>query len=139
MTTDDIPPRLSPDEMPPFTNQASVEHCWRSLMGRLGFSSPQLWLLFVDGDRPMHLLQVEGVPLAPSSAETASVAQLLDHLLDDRRGCAFLYARPGGPGRTRGDLAWARALASICARWPVHLANDVELRVAAPDDLAAAG
>lgn len=62
MTTDDaIPPRLSPDEMPPFTDQAS------------------------------------------------------------------------------GDLAGARAPVSICDRWPVHLANDVEVRVAAPDDLAAVG
>ncbi|WP_207009251.1 hypothetical protein [Nocardioides aromaticivorans] len=74
MTPADIPPRLSPDEMPPFTDQASV-----------------------------------------------------------------LFARPGGSSRTAGDLAWARILRSICDRWPVHPANDVELRVAAPDDLAAAG
>lgn len=139
MTSDDIPPRLSPDEMPPFTDQASVEFAWRSLMGRLGFSSPQLWLLFVHGDRPGHLLHVDDVPLCPSPAEQATIAQFLDHLVDDRRSCAFLFARPGGPGRTAGDLAWARTLASICDRWPVHLANDVELRVAAPDDLAAAG
>lgn len=139
MTTDDIPPRLSPDEMPPFTDQASVELAWRSLMGRLGFTRPQLWVLFVVGDRPLHLLHVEDVPLQPSTAESQGIAQLVDQLLDERRSCAFLFARPGGPGRTAGDLAWARALASICGRWPVHLANDVELRVAAPDDLAAAG
>lgn len=139
MTPADIPPRLSPDEMPPFTDQASVEHCWRSLMGRLGFASPQLWLLFVDGDRPLRLLLIEDVPLCPTRTERASLAQLLDHLVDDRRSCAFLFARPGGSSRTAGDLAWARILRSICDRWPVHLANDVELRVAAPDDLAAAG
>ncbi|HWJ10685.1 MAG TPA: hypothetical protein VNS46_15005 [Nocardioides sp.] len=139
MTTDDIPPRLSPDEMPPFTDQASVERAWRSLTGSAGFSSPELWLLFVDGDRPQHLLQVEDVPLHPSPAECSSVQQLLEHLLDGRRSCAFLFARPGGPARTAGDLAWARALAAISDRWPVHLANDVEVRVAAPDDLAAAG
>ena len=137
--TSDIPPRLSPDEMPPFTDQASVEFAWRSLMGRLGFSGPQLWLLFVDGDRPLQLLHIEDVPLHPSPAERDTIAQFLDRLLDERRSCAFLFARPGGPGRTEGDLAWARTLASICDRWPVHLANDVELRVAAPDDLAAAG
>lgn len=137
MTTDDLPPRLSPDEMPPFTDQASVELAWRSLIGRPGFSTPQLWLLFVDGDRPLHLLQVEDVPLQPHGAEIDAIAQMLDHLLDERRSCAFLFARPGGPGRTAGDLAWARALAATCDRWPVHLANDVEVRVAAPDDLAA--
>jgi hypothetical protein len=139
MTSDDIPPRLSPDEMPPLIDQASVEFAWRSLIGSAGFTSPELWLLFVDGDRALHLLQVEDVPLRPSPGECANIAQLLDQLLDERRSCAFLYARPGGRDRTPGDLAWARALASISDRWPVHLANDVEVRVAAPDDLAAAG
>ncbi|TWG91024.1 hypothetical protein L615_008500000180 [Nocardioides sp. J9] len=141
MTTDDqqIPPRLSPDEMPPFTDQSSVEHAWRSLMGELGFATPQLWLLFVDGDRPRHVLNVEDVPLHPGASECATLGRLVEQLVGGDRTCAFLYARPGGPGRTPGDLAWARALSATCDRWPVHLANDVELRVAAPDDLAATG
>jgi hypothetical protein len=136
---DEIPPLLPPDRMPPLTDQAALEHTWRALMGRLGFALPQLWLLFVDGDRPRHLLEVEDVPLHPTPADRAGLAAMLGHVLDDRRSCAFLYARPGGPGRTPGDLAWARTLSSISGSWPVHLANDVELRVAAPDDLAATG
>ncbi|WP_157538592.1 MULTISPECIES: hypothetical protein [unclassified Nocardioides] len=140
MTRDhENPPLLPPHLMPPLTDQAALERTWCTLMGRLGFATPQLWLLFVDGERPRHLLEVEDVPLHPTSADRAGLAGMLEHLLDERRSCAFLYARPGGPGRTPGDLAWARALSGVCARWPVHLANDVELRVAAPDDLAAAG
>lgn len=135
---DHIPPLLPPDQMPPIVDQASLEDTWRRLMGRLGFSRPQLWLLFIDGDRSRHVVNVEDVPLHPTTAELDGVRSMLDHIIDDRRSCAVLYARPGGPARTPGDLAWARGLAAATGGgWPVHLANDIELRVAAPDDLAA--
>lgn len=138
--TDDfsgIPPLLPPDQMPPITDQASLEHTWRALMGELGFSKPQLWLFFIAGDRPGPVLNVEDVPLHPSQEEIDGLERLLADVVADDRTCAFLYARPGGSGRTPGDLAWARALAAVPgATWPVHLANNVELRVAAPDDLA---
>ncbi|KRA31240.1 MULTISPECIES: hypothetical protein [unclassified Nocardioides] len=136
----EIPPLRPPHEMPPLTDQTSLENTWRALMGELGFAVPQLWLLFIDGDRPLHVLEIKDVPLHPSPVEIESVAVMLEHIVDDEHSCAFLYARPGGAGRTAGDLAWARGLArTVDGRWPVHLANDVELRVAAPDDLAAAG
>ncbi|HWJ66755.1 MAG TPA: hypothetical protein VNT31_08765 [Nocardioides sp.] len=138
---DDIPQLRRPEDMPPVTDQASLAHAWRALMGELGFASPQLWLLFLDGDRLRNLLKVEDVPLDPTDRELAGVRSLLEPVADRPRSCAFLYARPGGPGRTPGDLAWARGLTGVfgAAGWPVHLANDVELRVAAPDDLAQAG
>ncbi|WP_182379621.1 hypothetical protein [Nocardioides sp. WS12] len=136
----EIPQLLSPHLMPPLTDQAALENTWRAMMGELGFAVPQLWLLFIDGDRPLHVLQIKDVPLHPSPVEIESVRVILDRVVDDQHSCAFLLARPGGAARTAGDLAWARGLASITGdRWPVHLANDVELRVAAPDDLAAAG
>lgn len=140
---DDIPPLLPPHLLPPLTDQCSLDRAWRALMGELGFDGPQLWLLFVDGDRPRHVVRVDDVPLAPTARDLAGVATLVDGIVDGPRSCAFLYARPGGAERSAGDLAWARGLAEIGLGghrvWPVHLANDVELRVAAPDDVAAAG
>lgn len=134
---DSTPPLLPPDEMPDITDQAALHDTWRALMGELGFAAPQLWLLFVDGPRPRHVLKVEDVPLHPEADEVAQLARMIEPMLDGRRTCAFLYARPGGRARTAGDLVWARELAAINDRWPVHLANDVELRVAAPDDVIA--
>lgn len=139
----DIPPLQPPHLMPPLTDQSSLDRTWRALMGELGFGSPQLWLLLVDGDRPRQVVRVDDVPLAPTPKVLAGVATLVEDVVGGPRSCAFLYARPGGPTRTDGDLAWARGLGEIGLgsdhTWPVHLANDVELRVAAPDDLAAAG
>lgn len=135
----DIPPRHSPDDMPPVVDQASLEYAWRSLMGRLGFGFPQLWLLFLEDGRCGPMVAIDEVPLAPEARDIASVGNLLGHLVERGSQVAFLYARPGR-GRTPGDLAWARGLGSLFPDgWPVHLANDVELRVAAPDDLAQAG
>lgn len=137
--TPDIPPRLSSDQMPPVVDQASLEHAWRSLMGRLGFGIPQLWLLFLEDGHCGPMLVIDEVPLVPDAKDVASIRQLLGHLVEQGRQVAFLFARPGR-GRAPGDLAWARELGRLFPDgWPVHLANDVELRVAAPDDLAEAG
>lgn len=122
--------------MPPITDQASLEYAWRSLVGRLGFDSPQLWVLFLEGDRMMHLINFAEAPADPTPDEVQAVVNVVDHLSDDPRFCAFMWARPGTRGFTAGDLAWARGL-SRPGGWPVHVANDVELRVVAPDDLAA--
>lgn len=135
MTDDDIPPLLPPDQMPPISDQAALHHLWRALMGRLGFAQPQLWTLFLDGDRPLHLAEVVGVPLEPVPDDIDNLRVLTRHALEHDLACAFLYARPGPMTRTPGDLAWARGLATLDGRWPVHLANDVEVRVVSPDDL----
>lgn len=132
---DAVPPLLRPDQMPPLVDQAALEFVWRSLMQELGFAAPQLWLLFIDGDRAQHLLKVEDVPEHPEPGEHRQLARMLDSVLGGQRTCAFLFARPGGPTRTAGDLAWARALREVSDQWPIHLANDIELRVVAPDDL----
>lgn len=141
MTSDDPDtPRLRPPHlMPPITDQAALEGTWRALMGELGFAVPQLWLLFIDGAQPRHVVHVEDVPLFPGERDLEQVRGLLGLVVGETRSCAVLYARPGGTRRTPGDLAWARGLSGIGGPWPVHLANDNELRVAAPDDLAAAG
>ncbi|HWI43090.1 MAG TPA: hypothetical protein VNS81_05685 [Nocardioides sp.] len=135
----DVPPRLTPDQMPPVVDQASLEYAWRSLMGDLGFDFPQLWLLFLEDGHCGPMLAIDEAPLVPDARDLDSIKALLGPLVDRGRQVAFLFARPGR-GRTTGDLAWARGLAALFPDgWPVHLANDVELRVAAPDDLAVAG
>lgn len=137
MTDRDHPPLLPADEMPPIVDQASLEHTWRALMGELGFADPQLWMLFVQDRRVRNLGKIEDVPADPSPDQTQAVLRLLGHLSADPTFCAFLYARPGQAGLTPGDLAWARGLTRP-GGWPVHVANDVELKVVSPDDLAAA-
>jgi hypothetical protein len=53
---------------------------------------------------------------------------------------AILLTRPGSNPMNNADRSWARGLTSAARRLgvsmgPVHFANDVELRVFAPDDL----
>jgi hypothetical protein len=137
MTDHDIPPLLPPEQMP-ITDQASLERTWRALMGELGFAEPQLWMMLLADGRCLHLVKTEGVPSHPSRSDTEAVLDLARQIHDDPASCAYLYARPGGRGLTAGDLAWARGL-SAPGGWPVHVANDHQLRVVAPDDLAEAG
>jgi hypothetical protein len=138
MTDHDIPPLLPPDQMPPITDQASLEHTWRALMGELGFAGPQLWMMFLVEGRCLRLVKTEDVPEHPSRDDTEAVLDMVRHIDDDPAFCAYLYARPGRRGLTDGDLAWARGLFTP-GGWPVHVANDHQLQVVAPDDLAAAG
>jgi hypothetical protein len=125
-------PRRIPD-------QATLERAWRQLMDPLGFRTPQLWLLFLQGFRPRQLLRTSHVPLDPVCADLDRIGVLLERVLMRGESCAFLYARPGPAGQTERDLAWARGLTRISTGWPVHLANDDEVRVAAPDDLLLSG
>ena len=55
---------------------------------------------------------------------------------------AFLLTRPGRNPIDDADRSWASGLTSAAQQhnasmWPVHFANDAELRVFAPDDLLA--
>ncbi|HEY1117108.1 MAG TPA: hypothetical protein VGE43_05355, partial [Acidimicrobiales bacterium] len=61
----DFPPLLPPEQMPDIVDQVTLDHTWRALMGGLGFAEPQLWALFIDCHRPLHVAKVEGVPLHP--------------------------------------------------------------------------
>jgi len=137
--THEIPEMVPVDQMPPITDQRSLEHTWRMLMGKLGFADPQLWMLFLDAAGRIELIApVHESPLEWEDDMRAGLLQVLESVAPD--SVAFLFARPGGRLRTPADLTWARALAEISRRlgypWPVHLANDFELTVVAPDDLA---
>jgi hypothetical protein len=133
----DIPPLLPPGPLPPLVDQAALERTWRSLMGRLGFASAQLWVLLVDGEQPLHVIEVTDLPPDPEQRDVEGIGLLVHQARQHDLSCAFLYARPGRPTRTDGDMAWVRGLVALDDRWPVHLANDAELRVVAPDDLVA--
>jgi hypothetical protein len=51
----------------------------------------------------------------------------------------MLLMRPGRNPMDDADRSWARFLISVAdqlsvSMWPVHFANDIELRLLAPDD-----
>jgi hypothetical protein len=143
-TPEDIPELLPPDEMPPITDQLTLHRTWRALMGPLGFARRQLWVMHVGADdRPLGVVQVDDVPahLDPEHAELVVRTMAEATGAGEEVSFAFLLARPGRASRTTADLSWARGLTRACRAvglraWPVHLANDREIAVVAPDDLA---
>jgi hypothetical protein len=141
---DDVPELLPPDEMPPITDQMTLHRTWRALMGPLGFARRQLWVMHVgDDDRPLGVVQIDEVPAELDPEHAEMVVSMLREAAGDVT-FAFLFARPGRSPRTAADLSWAVGLTRACRAagvraWPVHLANDRELTVVAPDDLADAG
>jgi hypothetical protein len=141
---DEIPPLLPPDEMASVTDQATLHHTWRALMGPLGFADRQLWVLFLSADgRPLGVTPVHDVPPRLDADEADLLMALLGEAGDDM-SVAFLYARPGRGPRTADDLTWASGLVRACRAagvptWPVHLADDRQLSVVGPDDLEDAG
>ncbi|WP_141013531.1 hypothetical protein [Nocardioides sambongensis] len=140
MTDHEIPALLPPDQMPPVVDQASLEHLWRAMMGELGFTEPQVWVMVLRRGAARFVTKVEDVPLCPDPGTVATMVGCFQHLTDraeDR--LAFLYARPGGAALTPADLAWAHELSVRGDGWPVHLATDTVVRVVAMDDLRDAG
>jgi len=137
----EIPSR---DEIPDLSirSQADLDRLWRALMGELGFTRRRLWVLLVcDDGRPIpHLVQVDEVPPLPGDT-LVHLLEMCRHV-DDECGVAVLLSRPGRDGLTPADRAWGAALLAAARRtgvscWPLHVANDVAIRVVAPDDLAA--
>ncbi|MGH3447561.1 MAG: hypothetical protein ACRDQA_32385 [Nocardioidaceae bacterium] len=141
----DIPPLLPPDQQPPIRTQEDLYQHWRALMGPLGFSERLLWLCFVnpDGVVAPTVSQIAEIPVMPQDEEARSLIHMVAEVLEREApggSVAILLSRPGRPEMTGSDRAWARALTSAAAvtgvrMQPVHLANDHEVRVFAPDDL----
>lgn len=126
----------------PIHSQADLDRLWRALMGELGFSRRRLWVLLVceDGRPVPHLIEVDEIPDLPGDT-LGHLLEMCQHL-DDGCGVAVLLSRPGRDGLTAADRAWGSALldaarATGVSCWPLHVANDVAIRVVAPDDLAA--
>ncbi|HSX67467.1 hypothetical protein [Nocardioides sp.] len=146
--TDEIPRLSRPEDMPPVRTQADLHRHFRALMGQLGFSSTSLWLAFFDedGGSVPFLQQVEDLPTLPDRDDLASLMRLCDYVLGmagvPDGSVGFLISRPGGPGVSASDRAWAAGLTAAARAcdvraFAVHLANDVELRAFTPDDAVA--
>jgi hypothetical protein len=114
-------------------------------MGPLGFSRPRLWIALIQPDEMMspQLIQIEEIPRSADAKMCQPLLEMCEHIVG-RNGVngsvAILLTRPGGNPMNNADRSWARGLTSAAQQlgvsmWPVHFANDVELRVFAPDDL----
>lgn len=145
MDEDRIPPLRRPDQMPPIYTQDDLHAYWRALMGPLGFGTRKLWLSFLTADcRTTDLLtQIDDIPTFPDTELLTNLMYVALQVLDNTApggSLAVLLSRPGRARVTESDRTWARALTSSAiqtgvAMHPVHLANDTEIRVFAPDDL----
>jgi hypothetical protein len=141
----DIPTLGRPHEMPAIRNPDDLCLRWRALMGPLGFGRPRLWLAFLEPDDKMsaQLTQIEDIPRWADSTMCGSLLELCGHVVGRNSAggsVAMLLTRPGRNPMDDADCSWARYLTSAAKQhrvsmWPVHFANDVELRVFAPDDL----
>jgi hypothetical protein len=145
--TDDIPPLLPPDQMPPIRAVAYLDRFWRSLKGWWGFTRPQLWCVVFGprGEWTSIFMKIEDCPDRPDAAMVGNLLDVLTTVVVDNvtgGSVALMYARPGPDDHRADDRRWARELDEAGRRrpidvWPVFLANDDRVRVAAPDDLAA--
>lgn len=119
--------------------------CGRLLMGPLGFGARRLWVTFTDADGRVSpaLPQIEDLPARADIPFCDGLMVMLDHLREffADGAVALLYTRPGAGAMNGDDRSWARGLTAAARAagidlWPVHFANDEELLVFAPDDLA---
>jgi hypothetical protein len=149
LASDDIPPRVRPEDLPPVRTDLDLYRYWRMMMGPLGFGHRRLWLNLIDADGGMSpaLQQIDDVPRRASAKDCEAVIHMCAHLVTDYfpgASVTFLYTRPGRHAMTGDDRSWARGLTAAAAAadvpiWGVHFANDEVLQIFAPDDLAATG
>ncbi|CAN5177499.1 hypothetical protein BH09ACT10_BH09ACT10_19140 [soil metagenome] len=146
--TYEIPPLKKPEDMPLIKTQDDLCQAWRALMGELGFAQRQMWLMFIEPDGTMMpaLSKFEDLDPLPDREYVGNFVSICRQVVrSGRRGSSFavLYARPGRKQTTAMDRSWAREVTECAERlgvkmWPMHLANDHDLRVFAPDELIAA-
>jgi hypothetical protein len=131
--------------MPRVRSSEDLYQHWRALMGPLGFGQPRLWIAFLEPSAMMsaQLTQIEDIPGWADPRSCGALLEMCRHIVgrDGVGGSvAFLLTRPGRNPMDDADRSWACGLTSAArqhgvAMWPVHFANDAELRVFAPDDL----
>jgi hypothetical protein len=128
---------------PLLRTQSDVEQMWRRLMRPLGFSGCSLWMVVIEGDRPVpRIMEIAELPLAPEEGDAEAISGVLARLAEDGTRFAFLRSRPGRGRPDATDRAWARALydagRTAGARLEVvHLAHDDDIYPLAVDDLLA--
>lgn len=130
---------------PEITTQAELAAAWSFLMGPGGYSGHSLWMMIIRADdRPFpQLVEVTDAAAPPEPDEVGGFQQLLGRIgadLAPGTRFAFLRTRPGGPGLTGEDRAWARVLHDAArgagvACEPVHLATRGDVRPIPPDEL----
>jgi hypothetical protein len=129
--------------LPTLRTQSDVEAMWRRLMTPLGFGSPSLWMVVIEGDRPVpKILEIVELGEPPDSDEVESFAKLLAGLADLGTRFALLRSRPGGGRPNADDRAWASALYEAGRRAGarlevIHLAHDHDVLPLTADDLMA--
>jgi hypothetical protein len=133
--------------MPAIRNSGDLCLRWRALLGPLGSGRPRLWIAFLEADNMMsaQLTQIEDIPRRADSRMCGSLLEMCRHVVGRKSAggsVAMLLTRPGRNAMDDADRSWARCLTSAAdhlsvSMWPVHFANDLELRVFAPDDLQA--
>jgi hypothetical protein len=129
--------------LPLLHTQADVEQMWRRLMTPLGFANASLWLVVIEGERPVpQVMEFAEMPAAPEDGDADALAVVLEGLADDDTRFAFLRSRPGGGRPSASDRAWATTLYDAGRRAGarleiVHLAHDHDLYPLTADDLMA--
>jgi hypothetical protein len=141
----DTPTLGPPHEMPAIRNTNDLCRRWRAVMGPLGFGQPLLWIAFLEPDGMMspRLTQIEEIPRRADAKTCGALLEMCRHIVGWNGAggsVAMLLTRPGRNPMDDADRSWARYLTSAAdhlglSMWPVHFANDVELRVFASDDL----
>lgn len=145
--TFDIPPLRPPEDTPPIKTQDDLCRFWRMLMGELGFSQRYLWAVILDSQGAVlpQVFQIAQCPAKPDRLMLRNLMQAFRTVFDDDTDAysvALLWSRPGKAATSNQDIDWANTIreaarGALVPIWPVHLANDFDLRVFAPDELAA--
>jgi hypothetical protein len=128
---------------PVVRTQSDVEQMWRRLMMPLGFGSTTLWMVMIEGERPLpRVLELDDMPDSPDEDSARALAGLLENLASPQLCCAFLRSRPGAGRPDTNDLAWAQTLYAAGRLAGVHLAvihlaHDHDVMPLPMDDLVA--
>lgn len=142
-----IPSPKRAKDMGPILTQHDLCEAWRAFMGELGFGQRQIWLIFLDAEgRIMPAVsKIEHVPRRPEQEVVDKLVEMVGRIVGTGppgSTFAMLLARPGGKRTTASDRDWAQAVRisadqSHVPMWPIHLANDHDLRAFTPDELLA--
>jgi len=127
--------------------QSDLQRMWELLMRPLGFRSTSVWVTFVGADdRPTRfLVEIADSEQLPEATEVAHLFDVLEQVCAEEgegTSVAFLITRPGrdsvnGFDRELATRLIAGSRSSHLRCHPIHVANDVAVRVVTPDDLAA--
>ena len=126
---------------PVIRTQSDLEGLWRRLLSPLGFHCCSLWLVVIDGDRPIpELTEFRRTPPAPGADDARALARAIEKVAGPHKVLAFARSRPGGGRPVRDDLAWAETLYAAgqlaSARLAtIHLAHNHDVVPLVMDDL----